>query len=119
MAVQKAVLNLLVGMIALFGIGQVAFAHAHLLSSTPRADGMVQGPAIAIDLKFNSRVDSARSHLDLVLPDGKVESLNVSAPGDAELGSQAKLAPGKYIIRWQALSTDGHITRGEVPFTVR
>lgn len=116
---KKVVLNLLAGMIALFGIGQPAFAHAHLLSSTPRAYGMVQGPTIAIDLKFNSRVDSARSHLDLVLPDGKVKSLKVSAPGDAELGSQAKLAPGKYIIRWQALSTDGHITRGEVPFTVR
>lgn len=118
-AVKKVVLNVLAGVIALVGLSQVAFAHAHLLSSTPRADGIVQGPAIAIDLKFNSRIDSARSHLDLVLPDGKVESLNVSAPGDAELGSQAKLAPGKYIIRWQALSTDGHITRGEVPFTVR
>jgi len=29
-----------------------------------------------------------------------------------------QLAPGKYTLRWQALAVDGHITRGEVPFTV-
>jgi copper resistance protein C len=117
--VKKLALNLLVCLIALFGLSQLAFAHAHLLSSTPQADSAVHGPAIAIDLKFNSRVDGSRSHLDLVLPDGKVESLTIGAPSDAELAAQTRLAPGKYTIRWQALSTDGHITRGEIPFSVR
>jgi copper resistance protein C len=117
--VKKLALHLLVCMIAIFGLSQLAFAHAHLLSSTPAAGGTVQGPAIAIDLKFNSRVDSSRSQLDLVLPDGKVESLKISAPSDAEFAAHSTLAPGKYTIRWQALSTDGHITRGEIPFNVK
>ncbi|MFI4981818.1 MAG: copper resistance protein CopC, partial [Nevskiales bacterium] len=26
--------------------------------------------------------------------------------------------PGAYVVRWQVLSVDGHITRGDVPFTV-
>jgi copper resistance protein C len=117
--VKKYALNFLVCLSALVGLSQLAFAHAHLLTSTPQADGTVHGPAIAIDLKFNSRVDGSRSHLDLLRPDGKVESLTVSAPSDAELAAQARLAPGKYAIRWQALSTDGHITRGEIPFTVQ
>lgn len=116
---KKAALTWFVCLIAFFVMNSPAFAHAHLLSSTPQADATVSGPAVAIDLKFNSRVDSSRSHLDLVSADGKVQSLKISAPGDAELASQAKLAPGKYTIRWQALSTDGHITRGEIPFTVR
>jgi copper resistance protein C len=117
--VKKVALCWFVCLIALFALNQLAFAHAHLLSSTPQADGTVRGPAVAIDLKFNSRVDSSRCHLDLVMPDGKVQSLKVSAPSDAELASQATLAPGKYTIRWQALSTDGHITRGEIPFSVQ
>jgi hypothetical protein len=119
MVVKKVALRWFVLVIAFWALSQPAFAHAHLLSSTPQANGTVQGPAVAIDLKFNSRVDSSRSHLDLVLPDGKVEPLKISAAGDAELGAQARLAPGKYTIRWQALSTDGHITRGEIPFAVR
>lgn len=116
---KKIALRWFVFLISFAAVSQQAFAHAHLLSSTPQADATVSGPAVAIDLKFNSRVDSARCHLDLVMPDGKVQSLKISAPSDAELASQAKLAPGKYTIRWQALSTDGHITRGEIPFTVR
>ena len=26
--------------------------------------------------------------------------------------------PGRYVVRWQVLAIDGHITRGDVPFTV-
>jgi len=29
------------------------------------------------------------------------------------------LKPGEYQLRWQVLAVDGHITRGEIPFTVR
>jgi methionine-rich copper-binding protein CopC len=28
------------------------------------------------------------------------------------------VAPGAYVLRWQVLAVDGHITRGDVPFTV-
>lgn len=116
---KKFTLYSLACLIVLFGFGQRAFAHAHLLSSTPQANSTVHGPVVAIDLKFNSRVDSSGSHLALVLPNGKIESLKITVLNDAELGSQARLSPGKYAIRWQALATDGHITRGEIPFTVQ
>lgn len=116
---NKVGLSSVVCLITLFLLSQMAFAHAHLLSSTPQADGILRGPTISVDLKFNSRIDSSRSRLDLVMPNGSIQSMSVRARGDAELGAQADLAPGKYAIRWQALSTDGHITRGEIPFTVR
>lgn len=116
---KRIALSSLVCVIVLFAMTQPAFAHARLVSSTPQADGILHGPAIAIYLKFDSRVDGSRSRLDLVSPDGRIEALKISAPGDAELAAHAGLVPGKYTIRWQALSTDGHITRGEIPFTVR
>ena len=35
------------------------------------------------------------------------------------LRTQAALKPGDYVVRWQVLAVDGHITRGDVPFTVK
>ena len=31
----------------------------------------------------------------------------------------APLAPGAWRLRWQVLALDGHITRGDIPFTLR
>lgn len=98
---------------------QLAFAHAVLVSSSPKTNETVHGPAITIDLKFNSHVDGVRSRFTLLRPDGKTETLTLtkqSAPD--ELAATATLPPGKYSLRWQALAVDGHITRGEIPFVV-
>lgn len=106
--------------VCLFASSQLAFAHAVLVSSTPKIHGTVHGPDIDVDLKFNSRVDGPRSSLSLVLPSGTVQALPLlkqAAPDELSARAQ-QLAPGKYILRWQALAVDGHITRGEVPFTV-
>jgi copper resistance protein C len=97
-----------------------ALAHAHLLTSTPAANATVHGPDVAIDLKFNSRVETKGSMITLVLPGGKTLRLSLdSQSNEANLDAHAHLTPGSYTLRWQALSTDGHITRGEIPFTVR
>jgi methionine-rich copper-binding protein CopC len=34
------------------------------------------------------------------------------------LSTRAVLARGRATVRWQVLAMDGHITRGDVPFTV-
>jgi methionine-rich copper-binding protein CopC len=97
-----------------------ALAHAVLLSSTPQKNGAVSGPNLNIQLKYNSRVDGGRSALSLLTPDGKVERINgltQSAPDSITAVSHG-LAKGTYVLRWQVLSADGHITRGEVPFRV-
>jgi hypothetical protein len=98
-----------------------ALAHAVLVQSTPAAHATLKGPQIAVHLKFNSRIDGARSRLYLVDPNGKMQTL-VLSPQDAPdtLSAQSvKLAAGAYTIRWQALASDGHITRGEIAFTVQ
>jgi copper resistance protein C len=99
---------------------RIALAHAHLLSSAPAASATVHGPDVAIELRFNSRVDGRHSVLTLVMADGRTAAVfldNQSAENN--LKAHAALKPGNYTLRWQALSTDGHITRGEIPFTVR
>jgi hypothetical protein len=96
-----------------------AFAHAHLLTSTPAANATVHGPAVAFELRFNSRVDGHRSILTLVMADGHTQTLAMDKQSaEVNLNAHATLKPGSYTLRWQALSTDGHIARGEIPFGV-
>ena len=98
-----------------------AVAHAILLDSSPAINSVVSGPTAPIKLRFNVRIDAIRSRLTLVKPDATTQLLAISkdAPADT-LASQAQsLSPGEYRIRWQALASDGHITRGEIPFQVK
>jgi copper resistance protein C len=105
---------------ALLLLPRLALAHAHLLSSTPAANATVRGPEVVFELRYNSRVDAHHSVLTLVRPDGHTEALAMdSQNAESNLNAHATLQPGSYTLRWQALSTDGHITRGEIPFTVR
>ncbi|HVW76947.1 MAG TPA: copper resistance CopC family protein [Alloacidobacterium sp.] len=106
--------------VAMF-IPRLAMAHAVLLASTPVAHATVKGPELTVQLKFNSRIDGSRSRLYVVSATGKSQPLTLvsqSAP-DTLVAQGVKLAAGTYTIRWQALASDGHITRGEIPFVVR
>jgi methionine-rich copper-binding protein CopC len=98
-----------------------ALAHAVLVSSTPQKNAAVSGPDITINLKYNSRIDGARSTLSLLKPDGTVEKIGAPAQVAPDVLSATGhgLAKGAYVLRWQVLATDGHITRGEVPFQVQ
>jgi copper resistance protein C len=119
-ASRVALFLVLCGIVAL--APRAAFAHALLVSSTPKAGSTVTGPDLDIVLKYDSRVDPARSSVSLLAPDGKVRELVIAHPqsGPQFLSTKATgLAKGAYVLRWTALSSDGHITRGEVPFTVR
>jgi copper resistance protein C len=106
---------------ALLAAPPAAWAHAILVASTPAPNATVGGPDLDLRLRFNSRVDSARSHLTLALPDGSERALALGPqPKPDVLTARATgLAPGAYKLRWQVLATDGHITRGEVPFQVK
>ena len=107
--------------ILLIASPRLALAHAVLISSTPQKHAAVNGPEITINLKYNSRVDGARSTLTLLKPDGTIEKIGaLSQPQPDVLSATGHgLQKGSYVLRWQVLSSDGHITRGEVPFQVQ
>jgi methionine-rich copper-binding protein CopC len=97
-----------------------AAAHAVLLESNPSLNASVFGPDVPIKLRFNVRIDATRSRLTLLRPDGTAAPLELAkdSPADTLSTLAAGLVPGAYRLRWQALASDGHITRGEIPFTV-
>ena len=97
-----------------------AAAHAIIVASQPGVDAVVTGASLPIELRFNSRIDQRRSRLTLVRPDGTAATLPLGAATAPDLLTTraSGLAPGAYRLRWQVLSVDGHITRGDIPFTV-
>ena len=105
--------------IALFAPRE-ALAHAVLVKSQPEVNSTVSGPEVAVLLKYSSRIDVEHSTLTLLTPDGKVEKVVISGePSPGLLSAKLKgLVKGAYVLRWQVLAADGHVTRGKVPFEV-
>jgi methionine-rich copper-binding protein CopC len=94
-------------------------AHALLVESTPAPNSSVAGPDIEIRMRFNSRVDEVRSRLTLVFPDHTTYRLEIHKQAADMLTSRATgLKSGAHSLQWQVLASDGHLTRGEVPFAV-
>jgi methionine-rich copper-binding protein CopC len=89
------------------------------MQSEPAAGSSVPLGKVLISLRFNSRIDRARSRLTLAGPDDRPAMLKIGSDGSPDLlQTSANLTiPGAYVVRWQVLAVDGHITRGEVPFT--
>jgi copper resistance protein C len=119
-SMKKTLLSVAVLGLALLWGGS-AFAHAIVKESRPVAKSTVQGPDVPVMIRFNSRIDIARSQLLLLRGEGQPEEA-VSVDRDASLNILTTtlhgLAPASYKLRWQVLAADGHITRGDIPFTV-
>jgi methionine-rich copper-binding protein CopC len=100
--------------------GTSAWAHAILVESTPAIGAEVPAGDVALRLRFNSRVDRPRSRLTLIRADKSTTVIPIMPEGtDDLLLAKVNLPPGQYVVRWQVLAVDGHITRGDVPFTIK
>jgi methionine-rich copper-binding protein CopC len=91
--------------------------HAILLSTMPAPNEIVYGTTVHLRLRFSSRIDIKRSRLTLFPPGGPERVLPAEEVTPGTLKSDlAELLPGRYLLRWQVLAEDGHITRGELTF---
>jgi methionine-rich copper-binding protein CopC len=104
---------LAIGCALLLAGASPAAAHAILIRSTPAIGASVAAGTVSLDLHYNSRIDAGRSRLTLIRADRSTTTVPI-LPTDAPdaLRAQVALTPGSYVVRWQVLATDGHITRG-------
>ena len=117
---QVPVYSALLVLVVLAGVVKPLWAHAVLMDSKPKMNSTVKGPDFPIWLRFNVRVDGKRSRLELIGPDGTVapvEAPKQSAPDILE-SHVAGIKPGAYKLQWRVLASDGHMSKGEVSFTV-
>jgi len=99
-------------------VSTAAQAHAILIDSTPAPLAHVAAGHLAVVLRYNSRIDAPRSKLELQHGDALVRLAIEHSTAPDLLKAGVDVAPGDYTLRWQVLATDGHITRGTVPFSV-
>lgn len=103
-----------------------AEAHAIIRTSIPAPGAAMPPGSLAIRLVFNSRLDHARCQLAVAparlggggTADEVTLPITPGSPPTELLGMTAPLTPGGWRIRWQVLALDGHITRGDIAFTV-
>ena len=106
--------------LAFFWFAASVWAHAILVRSSPSTNQIIDRRNVSIELDFNSRVDGKRSRLVLIGPDGRRQALDVrQSSQETILAQPGDLGPGGYVLHWQILAEDGHITQGDVPFQVK
>jgi methionine-rich copper-binding protein CopC len=97
-----------------------ADAHAVIIDSIPAVDATVAADS-DVTLHFNSRIDHQRSRLTLIAQDGVATLLAISPDSEPDVvaAKMTGLAAGQYRLRWQVLAIDGHLTRGDIRFSVK
>lgn len=94
-----------------------ARAHAVVVEARPAVDTIVPVGGLDIRLQFNSRIDAQRSRLTLQNPDRQAVAVMPAIAEPNVLAARSRIdRQGRWTLRWQVLSRDGHITRGEIPF---
>ena len=112
---------IVVGMAAGASITDPASAHAELVSSAPPAGAQLR-PGSRIVLHFDDPVVPAESALSLVRAHVR-SNLGPLTHASADIRTLSALVPagqpgGPAQLDWTALSDDGHVTDGSVPFVV-
>jgi copper resistance protein C len=99
-----------------------ALAHAHVVSSTPAANVAVAAPS-QVSVTFNEKLVPAFSKLEVAMA-----GMNMAVPVKTTVSEDGKtltakptgaLMKGSYVINWSAASTDGHKTKGSIPFKIK
>jgi len=104
-------------------VGGEASAHAKLEKSRPAPRASLKQAPEKIQLWFNEQLEPAFSIATVVDDAGKVVS---SGPAQVDSNDpkllvipMPALPPGKYEVRYQVLSVDGHTVESSFRFTVR
>jgi copper resistance protein C len=102
-------------------VATTARAHSFLVEATPSSKDHVATAPKTVKLRFGGGVEPKYSKLTIEDSSGKVLGEGAIGMPDKprELSMDSpELAPGKYVVRYRVLSTDGHIVEGNYEFTV-
>jgi hypothetical protein len=91
------------------------------MESSPKLHATLTGPDVPMVLRFNVRVDGSRSRVLLIAPDGTSTPLTLAKQDKPAIlqSDLTGLKPGAYKLHWNVLASDGHMSNGDIPFTVK
>jgi copper transport protein len=103
---------------ALMACSALAFAHTHLVKAEP-ADGStvtVAPPKFVLTFAEPAKLTALSLQKDPE-PAKKVGPLPTTPAAEISIPAP-RMAPGKYVLSWRAVSDDGHVMPGKLTFTV-
>jgi len=98
-----------------------AWAHAYPAFSAPADGSTLAAAPNEVKIQFTEEVELEFSRIDVKNAGGEMVSqgkVRRTAP-DTLVIALKQLVPGPYVIEWQVLSVDTHITDGTLRFTIR
>ena len=102
--------------------GAAALAHAIIVRTSPPQGGTAPGNIGKVDVWSDAAIRNSLAALAVVTAEGarvdKRDAAIDSADGAHVLVSVNPLTPGKYTVRYRALSADGHMVSGAWEFEV-
>ena len=99
-----------------------AFAHAHVVASTPAANAVIAAPK-KLSVTFSEKLVPAFSKLGV-----SMVGMKMDVPVKTTLGADGKtlvavpqgaFMKGSYVINWSAASVDGHKSKNAIPFKIK
>ena len=108
----------IMGASALMACSALALAHTHLVKAVP-ADGstvMVSPTNFVLTFAEPARLTALSLQKDAE-PAKKIGSLPKAPTAQISIPAP-RLAAGRYVLSWRAVSDDGHVMPGKVTFTV-
>ena len=112
--------RLLLAALAMTGFAAPAMAHAFLQHASPGAGATLAVPPKEVVLEFSESLEAAFSGVDVIDVTGRdIEAAPAVISGASMRVSLKTLAPGRYHVRWHAVSVDTHRTAGAYDITIK
>ncbi|MFN8057920.1 MAG: copper resistance protein CopC [Vicinamibacterales bacterium] len=99
----------------------VLSAHMKLTKTVPASGETLTAKPAAVQLTFNEKPNAAVSRISLSGAAGDVKLGSVHTTDEKTIVADVTgaMGDGDYSIKWQSAGDDGHVQKGEIPFSLR
>lgn len=106
---------------AMVAVAPLAWAHARLVGTSPKADAAVTSPVGEVTLTFDEPVQERFVTVSVADPDGRRVSVGKPDVSGEQVTQRVRQfrSTGRYLVGWRVVSADGHPLTGRFAFRVR
>jgi methionine-rich copper-binding protein CopC len=100
--------------------GCAAARPLHVKESQPAAETIIHGNHAEYVIRFDGPVNHLASRIEITQGNKVVETLSPLGNSAVEVlfASGPVPSPGRYQLHWEAVSADGDLSKGDIPFNV-
>ena len=113
--------NVLAAILVAGAFVTLALAHNKLMKTAPAAGEALKTSPAHVEMWFAEKPDLTVSKIAVKGPRGAVETGPIHANAETSIVAdfKGKLADGQYVVSWQTAGDDGHMSKGDINFSVK